>query len=254
MDQESKLKTDRYGRDTEELCFVSVLEKFVRSAEAMEETVLFPSVLMDSTVNNLAPDLSLNEMYLKEGMDLRTFCLTMKSLKIQLTQGSSYIQEGLQENKTMSNKIEEFCLQLRPVIRHARYLGYASQEIALSNKPKQFERALVCEDHSTLNLRETLQMFMNAVEEMEKETLFPNLLKSFRAFDYGCSLDNEQSLNQLYVSVLQVRSLLLAPLHKHFQDSAICQIISKLKTVLCSYTMMINKTMVIYRKEFHEGY
>jgi len=262
MDEESKLKTDRCGHDTEELCFVSVLEKFVRSAEVMEETVLFPSFLMDSTVNNLELDLSLNEIYLKEGMDFRTFCLTIKSLKIQITQGRSYIQEGVQENIRMSNEIEEFCLQLRPVIRHARYLGYASQEIALSNKPlsfreftaQEFERALLCEDHLTLKLRGTLQLFMNAVEEMEKETLFPNLLKSFRAFDYGCSLDKEQSLHQLYVSVLQVRSLLLAPVHKHFPDSAICQMISKLKTVLCSYTIMINEIMVAYRKEFHEGY
>lgn len=262
MDEESQLKTERYGHDTQELCFVSVLEDFVRSAEVMEETVLFPSVLMDSTVNNLEPDLSPNEIYLKEGMDLRTFCLTMKSLKIQLTQGYSYIQEGVQENTQMRNKIEELCLQLRPLIRHAKYLGYASQEIALSNKPLSFqeftaqevERALLCEDHSTRNLRETLQLFMNAVEEMEQEILFPNLLKSYRAFDYGCSLDAEQSLNELYVSVLQVRSVLLASLHKHFQNSALCQMISKLKTVLCSYTMMINKIMVIYKNEIHEDY
>ena len=262
MDEESQLKTDRCSHDTEELYFVSLLERFVRSAEAMEETVLFPSVLMDSTVNNLEPDHSPNEVCLKEGMDLRTFCLKMKSLRIQLAQGSSYIQEGVEENIPMGNKIEELCLQLRPVIRHARYLGYASQEIAVSSKPLsfqdytalEFERALLCEDHSTLNLRETLQLFMNAVEEMEQETLFPNLLKSFRASDYGCSLDAEQSLYQLYVSILQVRSVLVAPLHKHFQDSAICQIISKLKTVLCSYTMMINKIMEIYREKFHEDY
>lgn len=261
MDKEGpQSKSDRYGHDTEESCFVSVLEEFVRSAEEMEKTVLFPSVLMDSTVNSLQSDLSLNEIYLKKGMDLRTFCVTMKSLKIQLTQGSSYIQEGVQENIQTRSKIEELCLQLRPVIRHARYLGYASKEIALSNKPlsfqeftaHEFERALLYEDHSTLNLRETLQLFMNAVEEMEQETLFPNLLKSFRAFDYGCSPDSEQSLNELYVSVLHVRSMLLAPLHKHFQNSAICQMISKLKTVLCSYTTMINKIVVIYHKEVHE--
>ena len=262
MDEESQLKTDRYSHDTEELCFVSVLERFVRSVEAMEETILFPSVLMDSTVNNLEPDLSPNEVYLKEGMDLRTFCLTMKSLRIQLTQGSSYIQEGVQEDIPTGNKIEELCLQLRPVIRHARYLSYASKEIALSSKPLsfqdytalEFERALLCEDHSALNLHETLQLFMNAVEEMEQETLFRNLLKSFRASDYGCGLDAEQSLYQLYVSILQVRSVLVAPLHKHFQDSAICQMISKLKTVLCSYTTMISKIIEIYRKKFHEGY
>lgn len=162
----------------------------------------------------------------------------------------------------MGSKIEELCLQLRPVIRHARYLGYASQEIALSNKPLsfqeftalEFERALLCEDHSTLNLRETLQLFMNVVEEMEQETLFPNLLKSFRASDYGCSLDTEQSLNQLYVSILQVRSVLVAPLHKRFPDSAICQMISKLKTVLWSYTTMINKVTEIYRKKLCEDF
>lgn len=262
MDEERQLKTDRYSHDTEELCFVSVLEQFVRSAEAMEETILFPSVLMDSTVNNLETDLSPSEVYLNEGMDLRTFCLTMKSLRIQLTQGRSYIQEGVEENIRMGNKIEELCLQLRPVIRHARYLGYASQEIALSNKPLsfqeftalEFERALLCKDHSTLNLRETLQLFMNAVEEMEQETLFPNLLKSFRASDYGFSLNEEQSLNQLYISIVQVRSVLVAPRHKHFPDFAICEMIAKLKTVLCSYTTMINKVTEIYRQKFHEDF
>lgn len=96
MEEESQLNTDRCSHNAEELCFISVVEKFIRSAEAMEETVLFPSVLMDSTVNNLEPDLSLNEIYLNERMDLRTFCLTMKSLRIQLTQGRSYIQEGVQ--------------------------------------------------------------------------------------------------------------------------------------------------------------
>ncbi|XP_078370932.1 uncharacterized protein LOC144654613 [Oculina patagonica] len=262
MEEENHLKDSRCGHDAQELCFVSALEDFIRSAEFMGETVLFPSILMDLTVNSLELNLSAKELYLAEGMDLRTFCHTVKSLKIQVTQGCSNIEEGLEENIQMRNKIEELCLQLRPSIRLAKYLGYASQEIALSNKPVSFqeftaqeiERALLCEDHSSWNLNETLQLFMNAVEEMEQETLFPCLLKSHRALNYGCSLDSEQSLNELYVNVLQDRSVLLASCGKYFQSSAFYQIVSKLKTVFYFYTMMINKILVLYQEKVHEDY
>lgn len=260
MDGEEPLRNSRrYGHDTQELCFVSVLEDFVRSTGVMEETVLFPSFLMDLTVNTLAePDLSPNEIYLNEEMDLRTFCLMVKSLKIQLSQGCSYIEEGVEENIQMRSKVEELCIQLRPLTRHAKYLGYASQEIALSNKPlslqtfsaQEIERSLLCEDHSTWNLRKTLQLFLNAVDEMEQETLFPSLLKSCRGVDYGCSLDQEQTLNELYVSLLQVRSALMASQSKHFENSAFYQIVSKLKTVFYFYTIMINKIVVLYQKTF----
>lgn len=254
------MKNSRCSHDTQELCFVSALEDFIRSAEVMEKTVLFPSILMDLTVNTLQPDLSPNELYLDEGMDLRTFCITVKSLKIQLTQGCSYIEEGLEENIQMRNQIEEVCLQLRPNIRLAKYLGYASQEIALSNKPLSFQefteheikRELLCEDHASWNLSETLQLFLNEVEEMEQETLFPSLLESHRALNYGCSLDSEQSLNELYVNLLQVRNTLLASHSKHSQSSAFYEMVSKLKTVFYFYSVMINKILVLYQKEVHE--
>lgn len=258
------MKNDRSGHDVQDLCFESALENFVHAAEVMEETVLFPSLLMDLTVDTLEPNLSPNELYLDEGMDLRTFCLTLKSLKIQLTQGCSYIEEGIEENTQMKNQIEKLCSQLRQSIRLAKYLGYASEEIALSNKPlsfqefttQEFERALVCEDHLSWNLRETLEQFRNAVEEMEKETLFPSLLESHKAFNYGCSLDSEQSLNELYVHLLQVRKVLLASNShdEHFQSFAIYEMVSKLKIVFYFYTVMINKILLLYQKEVHEDY
>ncbi len=256
MEGEDHLNDNQGGHDTQEICFLTALDDFIRSAENMEQTVFFPSILMDLTVSTLKPKLSANELYLAEEIDLRTFCLMVKSLKIQVTQGCSYIEEGLKENTQLRNKIEELCLQLRPSIRLAKYLGYASQEIALLNKPVSFKVftaqetkwALLCEDHSSWNLRETLQLFMNAVEEMEQETLFPCLLKSHRAVNYGCSLDSEQSLNELYLNLLQVRNVLLASRDKHFQSSTFYQIVSKLKTVFYFYTMMVNKILVLYQK------
>ncbi len=126
MEAENHLKDSRCGHDTQDLCFISAIEDFYQISRIYGGTVLFPSILMDLTVNSLELNLSAKELYLAEGMDLRTFCLTVKSLKIQVTQGCSYIEEGLKGNIQMKNKIEELCLQLRPSIRLADYLGYAS--------------------------------------------------------------------------------------------------------------------------------
>lgn len=264
MDVETPLGNNRRGHDAEEgLCFVSALEDFVRSAGVMEETVLFPSVLMDLPLNTLETNISPNEIYLYAEMDLRIFCSMVKSLKIQLSQGRSFIEEGLEENMQIRNKVEELCLQLKSLTQNAKYLRYASQEIALSNKPVSFQeytaqackRTLLFEDHSTCSLRDTMQIFLNAIDEMEKETLFPSLLKSYRTLDYGCSLDSEQNLNDVYVSLLQVRRLLLLASHcKHFDDSAFCQIVTKLKTVFHFYALMADEVVVIYRKIVHEDY
>ena len=46
----------------------------------------------------------------------------------------------------------------------------------------------------------------------------------------------------------------MAPLNKHFQNPDLCQMLSKLKTVLCFYTVMINKIMVTSQKEVLEDY
>ena len=264
MDMKASTEKNRPDHNTESgLCFVTVLERFVKSATVLEETVLFPSVLMDLSVNALEAKINPNEIYLYKEMDLRTFCRMVKSLRIQLLQGCSFIEEGLEENKQIRNKVEELCLQLKSLTQHAKYLRYASKEIAFSKKPVSFqeynvqtcERMLLCEDHSTCNLRDTLQMFLNAVEEMEKETLFPCLLKSFRTLDYGCSMNSEQNLNDLFVRLLQVRTVLLAASYcENFDESAFCQIVTKPKNVFNFYAIMVEEIIVMYRRKIHEDY
>ena len=90
---------------------------------------------------------------------------------------------------------------------------------------------------------------------MEQEALFPSLLKSHREpgeLNYRCSLDSEQSLNELYVNLLQVRGVLLASHSKHFQRFSFYETVSKLKAVFYFYTKMINTVMVLYYKEVPE--
>ena len=267
MDGKEKATSHQYGHEntpnSQELCFVSVLENFVRSAEVMQETVLFPSVLMDLTVNSVVPSVRPNEIYLNDETDLRTFCLMVTSLKTQLTEGCSYLEEGVEEHTERRNKVQELCKQLRPLIRQAKYLGYAAEEIALSLKPVPFqeftdheiEHAFLYDDHSTCNLRGTLEMFLHEMDEMEEEILFPSLLKSYSAADYGCSSDEEQSLNDLYVRLLQVRSVLLDSEGTHLESleyTAFEQTVSKLKSVFYNYTIILDKLVMIYLQKVHE--
>lgn len=104
MDMKASTEKNRPDHNTESgLCFVTVLERFVKSATVLEETVLFPSVLMDLSVNAFEAKINPNEIYLYKEMDLRTFCRMVKSLRIQLLQGCSFIEEGLEENKQIRN-------------------------------------------------------------------------------------------------------------------------------------------------------
>ena len=82
---------------------------------------------------------------------------------------------------------------------------------------------------------------------MIEEILFPNLLKSFSASDYGCSMNKEQTLHDLYVSLLQVRSVLLDSQNIHYENlknSTLYQTILKLKNVLCNYTSIVDKLVL----------
>ena len=87
---------------------------------------------------------------------------------------------------------------------------------------------------------------------MIEEILFPNLLKSFSASDYGCSMNKEQTLHDLYVSLLQVRSVLLDSQNIHYENlenSTLYQTILKLKNVLCNYTSIVDKLVLKYLQE-----
>lgn len=262
----------RHDDNLQESRFVSVLVNFIRAAELMEHTVLIPSVLMDLTVNSLIPCLNLNEIYLSQETDLRTFYLVVKSIKIQLMEGCSFFEvaeESDEENRIeiqVQSKLKELCKQLRPLIGQAKYLGYAAEELALSMKPVSFQEfteqehqhACLYDDHTTYNLRATLETFLHEADQMIEEILFPNLLKSFSASDYGCSMNKaEQTLYDLYVSLLQVRSVLLDSQNIHYENlenSTLYQTILKLKNVLCSYTSIVDKIVLKYLQEVHEDY
>ena len=272
MDGDKRAKYERDNHDSiqyceysgQELRFVSALDDFIRSVEVMQQTVLFPSVLMDLTVNSLLPNIVLDEIYITEETDLRTFCLMVRSLKTQLTEGCNYIEEGMQENIQRREKVQELCKQLRPLIRQAKYLGYAAEEIALCSKPvrsfqeftkHESEHAFLYDDHSTCNLRATVRMFLHEVGEMEEEIPFPSLLKSHTAVDYGCSSDKEQTLNDLYVSLLQFKSILLNSQGIHLdslENSSFGQIVSKLKSVFYNYTTILDKLIVLYLQKVDE--
>ena len=262
----------RHDDNLQESRFFLVLVNFIRAAELMERTVLIPSVLMDLTVNSLIPCLNLNEIYLSQETDLRTFWLVVKSIKIQLTEGCSFFEvteESDEENRIeiqVQSKLKELCKQLRPLIGQAKYLGYAAEELALSMKPVSFQEfteqehqhACLYDDHTTYNLRATLETFLHEADQMIEEILFPNLLKSFSASDYGCSMNKaEQTLYDLYVSLLQVRSVLLDSQNIHYENlenSTLYQTILKLKNVLCSYTSIVDKIVLKYLQEVHEDY
>ena len=262
----------RHDDNLQDSRFFLVLVNFIRAAELMEHTVLIPSVLMDLTVNSLIPCLNLNEIYLSQETDLRTFCLVVKSIKIQLTEGCSFFEvteETDEENRIeiqVQSKLKELCKQLRPLIGQAKYLGYAAEELALSMKPVSFQEfteqehqhACLYDDHTTCNLRATLETFLHEADQMIEEVLFPNLLKSFSASDYRCSMNKaEQTLYDLYVSLLQVRSVLLDSQNIHYENlenSTLYQTILKLKNVLCSYTSIVDKIVLKYLQEVHEDY
>lgn len=262
----------RHDDNLQESRFVLVLVNFIRAAELMEHTVLIPSVLMDLTVNSLIPCLNLKEIYLSQETDLRTFCLVVKSIKIQLTEGCSFFEvteESDEENRIeiqVQSKLKELCKQLRPLIGQAKYLGYAAEELALSMKPVSFQEfteqehqhACLYDEHTTCNLRATLETFLHEADLMIEEILFPNLLKSFSASDYGCSMNKaEQTLHDLYVSLLQVRSVLLDSQNIHYENlenSTLYQTILKLKNVLCNYTSILDKIVLKYLQEVHEDY
>ena len=262
----------RHDDNLQESRFFLVLVNFIRAAELMERTVLIPSVLMDLTVNSLIPCLNLNEIYLSQETDLRTFYLVVKSIKIQLMEGCSFFEvaeESDEENRIEiqgQSKLKELCKQLRPLIGQAKYLGYAAEELALSMKPVSFQEfteqehqhACLYDDHTTYNLRATLETFLHEADQMMEEILFPNLLKSFSASDYGCSMNKaEQTLYDLYVSLLQVRSVLLDSQNIHYENlenSTLYQTILKLKNVLCSYTSIVDKIVLKYLQEVHEDY
>lgn len=262
----------RHDDNLQESRFVLVLVNFIRAAELMEHTVLIPSVLMDLTVNSLIPCLNLKEIYLSQETDLRTFCLVVKSIKIQLTEGCSFFEvteESDEENRIeiqVQSKLKELCKQLRPLIGQAKYLGYAAEELALSMKPVSFQEfteqehrhACLYDEHTTCNLRATLETFLHEADLMIEEILFPNLLKSFSASDYGCSMNKaEQTLHDLYVSLLQVRSMLLDSQNIHYENlenSTLYQTILKLKNVLCNYTSILDKIVLKYLQEVHEDY
>lgn len=262
----------RHDDNLQESRFVLVLVNFIRAAELMEHTVLIPSVLMDLTVNSLIPCLNLKEIYLSEETDLRTFCLVVKSIKIQLTEGCSFFEvteESDEENRIeiqVQSKLKELCKQLRPLIGQAKYLGYAAEELALSMKPVSFQEfteqehqhACLYDEHTTCNLRATLETFLHEADLMIEEILFPNLLKSFSASDYGCSMNKaEQTLHDLYVSLLQVRSVLLDSQNIHYENlenSTLYQTILKLKNVLCNYISILDKIVLKYLQEVHEDY
>ena len=262
----------RHDDNLQESRFFLVLVNFIRAAELMEHTVLIPSVLMDLTVNYLIPCLYLNEIYLSQETDLRTFCLVVKSIKIQLMEGCSFFEvaeESDEENRIeiqVQSKLKELCKQLRPLIGQAKYLGYAAEELALSMKPVSFQEfteqehqhACLYDDHTTYNLRATLETCLHEADQMMEEILFPNLLKSFSASDYGCSMNKaEQTLYDLYVSLLQVRSVLLDSQNIHYENlenSTLYQTILKLKNVLCSYTSIVDKIVLKYLQEVHEDY
>ena len=71
MDMKASTEKNRPDHDTESgLCFVTVLERFVKSATVLEETVLFPSVLMDLSVNALEAKINPNEIYLYREVSL----------------------------------------------------------------------------------------------------------------------------------------------------------------------------------------
>ena len=65
--------------------------------------------------------------------------------------------------------MKEPCEQLRPLIGQAKYLGYAAEELALSMKPVSFQEftkqehqhACLYDDHTTCNLRATLETFLH---------------------------------------------------------------------------------------------
>lgn len=261
----------------QELCFVSVLENFIRSAEVMQQTVLFPSFLMDSNVSSVLSNVSMDEIYLDEKTDLRTFCLVMTSLKTQITEGCSYIEEGIEESIERRKKVQELCTQLRPLIRQAKYLGYAAEEIALCVKPVPFqefiahesEHAFLYDDHSTCNLLATLKMFLQEMDEMEEETLFPSLLKSHSAVEYGCGSNEEQTLNDLYLSLIHVKRILLHSQGVRFDsletsafaetvwkldNSAFAETVWKLKNVFYNYTTILERLVVIYLQKVPEEY
>ena len=68
-------------------------------------------------------------------------------------------------------------------------------------------------------------------------------------------MNSEQNLNDLFVRLLQVRSVLLAAsYYENFNESAFCQIVTKLKNVFNFYAIMVEEIIVIYRRKVHEDY
>lgn len=268
LDGDTNVRSDEKNQENscsayQDLCFVTVLENFIQSAKQMQQTVLFPSILMDLPVKLLLPDSDHHEIYLNRETDLRTFYLTVKSFVTQLTEGCNYIEEGLDEGIESMKNVRELCMQLRPLINQAKYLGYAAEEIALSLSPASFqeftehktENAFLYDDHATCNLRAALKLFLHEMDVMEKETLLPNLLKSYRAVDYGFRSTGEKTLNDIYTSLLYFKSILVHSQVNQLESVdhlALHHTVSKLKYVFYNYAHVLNKLVLLYRQKVQE--
>ena len=70
-------------------------------------------------------------------------------------------------------------------------------------------------------------------------------------------MNKEQTLHDLNVSLLQVRSVLLDSQNIHYENlenSTLYQTILKLKNVLCNYNSIVDKLVLKYLQEVHEEY
>jgi len=94
------------------------------------------------------------------------------------------------------------------------------------------------------------------MDEMEEEILFPSLLKSYSAADYGCTSNEEQTLNDLYVTLLRVKGAFLDSQGIHLEsveNSGFSETVSQLKDVSYNYIIILDKLVAIYLQKVQEN-
>ena len=249
--------------ETKEFSFMTVLEDFIHSAEIMERTVLFPSLLMDLSLDAITRDLASTELHLQnQELDLRGFYFMVKSLKTQLEKGSKFVVHREEQNFETRSKIAQLCEKLTPLIRQARYIGEAGQEIAMTSKMdttfSQFQQATP--NSMPCCLIETLQEFLKEVKGMESEVLFPSLLTGYKASDLGHSFveaagssNREDNLHDLYMRLLQLRKMLLTSQSPDKSSLDLHKSVEQLRNALHCYSSMIDNLVDFYRKEVHDN-
>ena len=197
-----------------EASLVEVLGTFTQAVQDMESTVLFPTKLNDLSFQDLHIARKTSpQMCVHQNMNLRSFFSMVKEIQTALAFGKKTDPLVREDNIGFERKLREASGTVNRLTELTKYIIYCEYEIMERTQPMSFQKFQATRKYIPAeSLADAVRKFVQEVEVMEHEVMFPSFLMDYKAGElielpvFSVTGSESESLKEVFQGLKELKT------------------------------------------------